>query len=219
MEADLASRWDDTYAARGESGVSWFEENPGRSLELIEGAVGSAAPSVIDVGGGASRLVDAGLRAGWSMSVLDLSETALATARSRLGARAEAVGWIVADVRTWQPRRTYDIWHDRAAFHFLTEADDRCAYIERLRAAVKPGGHAVIATFASDGPVRCSGLPVMRYDPPQLAETIGKPFRLVAQRHDTHTTPWGSTQAFQFSVAARRRLGDSANRRVGQGPS
>ena len=164
-EENRQSHWQKTYSDRGEAGVSWFEQRPEVSLDLIARIGATAASSLIDIGGGASRLVDALLDAGWrSLAVLDISNVALDAARQRLGGAASQVDWIVADVTRWRPGRTYDIWHDRAAFHFLTDAADRDAYVERLTTAVKPGGHAIIATFAPDGPERCSGLPVMRYD-------------------------------------------------------
>ncbi|WP_315928697.1 class I SAM-dependent methyltransferase [Mesorhizobium sp. SP-1A] len=203
MEPDRADHWNGAYADKGEQGVSWFEQRPESSIELIEELAGDAKVSVIDIGGGASRLVDAGLARGWSMAVLDISRKALDIARKRLGKQAEKVEWITADVTQWRPGRSYDVWHDRAAFHFLTEAEDRAAYIANMRAALKPGGHAIIATFAADGPQRCSGLPVRRYDPAELAETVGAGFRPVAAHKKVHTTPWGSTQAFQFSLFER----------------
>jgi hypothetical protein len=113
------------------------------------------------------------------------------------------VKWIVADVTRWEPPRSYDLWHDRAAFHFLTEASDRTAYIDRLTKAVRPGGHAIIGTFALDGPERCSGLPVVRYDAAQLSATLTPSFALVDMRRDDHKTPWGAIQHFQFSVFRR----------------
>ncbi|WDZ78659.1 class I SAM-dependent methyltransferase [Ensifer adhaerens] len=198
------AQWDNAYQTKGEAGVSWFEDTPAISLELIRKHATIASTSLIDVGGGASRLVDALLDEGVKMvTVLDLSPSALEAAKARLGLRADDVQWIAADVTEWEPDQSYDIWHDRAAFHFLTDPEDRAAYIERLTAAVALGGHAVIATFAPDGPERCSGLPVVRYDPAALAEMIGPSFRLVEQLMHQHTTPWNSTQAFQFSVLER----------------
>lgn len=198
------AHWDDAYASKGEAGVSWFEDAPTLSLALIRQAGASSTSSVIDIGGGASRLVDALLREKvGKVTVLDLSPAALDAAKARLGAAASDVDWIVADVTRWKPERRYDIWHDRAAFHFLTEADARQAYVECLHAALRPDGHAIIATFALDGPERCSGLPVMRYDPAGLAGVLGASFQLVDQRRHVHTTPWGSAQAFQFALLKR----------------
>lgn len=203
---ERAAHWDAAYASKGEAGVSWFEENPDVSVGLIERFHPEKSPSVIDIGGGASRLVDAGLGRGWAMTVLDISAKAVETARQRLGSRADAVDWIVADATVWQPQRLYDVWHDRAAFHFLTSPGDRQAYLDRLRTALRPGGHAIIATFAPDGPERCSGLPVERYDADRLAATVGDGFAPVAALRRLHRTPWGSEQAFQYVVL--RRDGD-----------
>ncbi|OCP38537.1 class I SAM-dependent methyltransferase [Ensifer sp. LC163] len=203
-DEDRRTHWDNAYASKGEAGVSWFEDAPLVSFDLIRQCVAIADASLIDIGGGASRLVDKLLGEGMrAITVLDLSPAALSAAKARLGTRGDDVEWIAADVTEWRPTRSYDVWHDRAAFHFLTEPDDRAAYIDRLHAAVKPGGHAIIATFALDGPERCSGLPVMRYDPATLAGLIGPSFRLVEERRHIHATPSGSTQAFQFSVLQR----------------
>ena len=137
------------------------------------------------------------------VTVLDLSEAALSTARARLGEKAAKVTWIVADVTVWQPREAYDVWQDRAAFHFLTEPDDRTAYLACLTKALRPDGYAIIRTFAPDGPERCSGLPVMRYDAVGLGKALGNAFELVATRRHVHQTPAGGTQSFQFSVFRR----------------
>jgi SAM-dependent methyltransferase len=204
MGMTLQAHWDSAYATKGEAGVSWFEDTPALSLELIRQTGANAKTTIIDIGGGAARLVDALLREGiGEVTVLDLSPAALGAAKARLGPAADDVEWIAADVTEWKPERRYDIWHDRAAFHFLTEADARQAYVERLHAALKPEGHAIIATFAPDGPERCSGLPVMRYDPAGLAAVLGPSFQLADQRRHIHTTPWGSTQVFQFSLVKR----------------
>jgi SAM-dependent methyltransferase len=162
------------------------------------------ASEIIDIGGGASRLVDHLIDRGFQdVTVLDLSEAALEAAKARLGGRAARVHWIVADVTAWEPPKAYDVWHDRAAFHFLTEERDRAAYVARLERALKVGGHAIMATFALDGPERCSGLPVVRYDPASLGRTLGRAFQLVDTRRHAHATPWGSDQSFQFSVFRR----------------
>lgn len=196
--------WNGVYTVRAENEMSWFQPSPDASLDLIGRFGGVAQPSLIDIGGGMSRLVDALVAAGCrDLAVLDLSSVALEAARRRLGEAASHVEWIVADVTRWQPRRTYDVWHDRAAFHFLTQAADRAAYVAALHAAVPPGGHAIIATFAPDGPERCSGLPVVRYDPRELAKVIGPSFELVGERRQMHATPSGGSQSFQFSVLRR----------------
>ncbi len=196
--------WQKVYTSKGENELSWFQENPAPSLECIDRAGANPASAIIDIGGGASRLVDALIERGFrAITVLDLSEAALAAAKARLGDSAHGVQWLASDVTTWQPLQSFDIWHDRAAFHFLTEARDRAAYLSRLKQALKPGGHAIIATFAPDGPERCSGLPVMRYDAASLAQTLGDSFALVESRNHQHITPWHSMQRFQFSIFRR----------------
>ena len=147
------AHWEGVYTQKGESEVSWFQENPAPSLELIEQVGATPASAIIDIGGGASRLVDNLIDRGFEdVTVLDLSEAALEAAKARLGGRASQVHWIVADATVWEPLKVYDVWHDRAAFHFLTEDRDRAAYVVRLERALKVGGHAIIATFALDGP-------------------------------------------------------------------
>jgi SAM-dependent methyltransferase len=201
---DRAAHWERVYATKAENEVSWFQESPATSLEMIGNAKLAADAAIIDIGGGASRLVDALLRDhSHSIAVLDLSAEALRSARRRLGTDADKVDWIVADVTRWTPARSYDLWHDRAAFHFLTDPADRAAYLDRLRMALSANGQVIIATFAPDGPEKCSGLPVQRYDPTALARELGPAFRLVETRTERHRTPWNSEQSFQFSRFAR----------------
>jgi 2-polyprenyl-3-methyl-5-hydroxy-6-metoxy-1,4-benzoquinol methylase len=203
-EFNRQAHWQNVYKEKGENQVSWFQERPNISLALIEAVRADRSSAIIDIGGGASRLVDALVEKGYQdLTVLDLSDSAVSIARMRLGERAAMVKWIVADVTRWEPPRSYDLWHDRAAFHFLTEASDRSAYIDRLTTAVPRGGHAIIGTFALDGPERCSGLPVVRYDAAQLSATLTPSFALVEMRRDDHKTPWGAIQHFQFSVFRR----------------
>jgi SAM-dependent methyltransferase len=174
------------------------------SLELIASAGGRPRTSVVDIGGGASRLPDALLDEGYEdVTVLDVSGAALAASRKRLGSRAKNVTWIVSDVTTWDPTRSFDVWHDRAVLHFLTDDADRRAYVQRLQRALRSGGTAIIGTFALDGPEKCSGLPVVRYDSSKLAELLGTSFTCVDSKRHEHATPWGSTQRFQFSVFRR----------------
>ena len=197
---DRQAHWQNVYATKAEKEVSWFQENPAPSLEFIAAAGIARDASIIDVGGGASRLVDSLLEKGFQrIAILDLSANALEEAKKRLGRRADDIDWIAADVTSWEPSNTYDLWHDRAAFHFLTEAADRDAYVVRLKKAVRSGGHVIIATFALDGPERCSGLPIVRYDPEALTRTLGPAFDLVDSREHDHFTPGGNTQRFQFS--------------------
>lgn len=194
------AHWQGVYTTKGEHDVSWFEESPTVSLDLIRATGTGVGASVIDIGGGASRLVDSLLDLGYeAVTVLDLSAQALDTAKARLGSRAARVQWVVADVTTWQPSQSYDVWHDRAAFHFLTDPKDRAAYAERVRQAVRPGGHVIIGTFALDGPERCSGLPIVRHDAASIGEVLGRPFELVESRRHDHLTPMGTVQRFQFS--------------------
>lgn len=195
------AHWEAVYIKKRENEVSWFQENPAPSLELIAHIGATPASAIIDVGGGASRLVDHLVDQNFTdVTVLDLSVAALEAAKARLGNHASQVHWIVADATVWEPPRAFDIWHDRAAFHFLTEDRERAAYVARLERALKIGAYAIIATFALDGPERCSGLPVMRYDPASLGKTLGRAFELVDTRRHTHATPWGTDQSFQFSV-------------------
>ncbi|NOJ40674.1 class I SAM-dependent methyltransferase [Bradyrhizobium australiense] len=207
-DAGRQAHWENVYTTKGENEVSWFQQSPVPSLDLIAQAGATSNSAIIDIGGGASRLVDNLVEQGFEdITVLDLSAAALAAAKSRLesrlGAGAQRVSWIVADATSWEPVKPYNIWHDRAAFHFLTDAGDRAAYIARLKRGLKIGGHAIIATFAPDGPEKCSGLPVARYDSESLGRTLGTMFKLVhTQRHE-HATPWGSRQIFQFSVFRR----------------
>jgi 2-polyprenyl-3-methyl-5-hydroxy-6-metoxy-1,4-benzoquinol methylase len=203
-EFNRQAHWQNVYKEKGENQVSWFQERPNISLELIEAVRADPSSAIIDIGGGASRLVDALVEKGYrDLTVLDLSESAVSIAKMRLGERAAMVRWIVADVTQWDPTRAYDLWHDRAAFHFLTEASDRSAYLDRLTKAVTPGGHAIIGTFALDGPERCSGLPVVRYDGARLSAELAPSFALLDMRRDDHKTPWGAIQHFQFSVFRR----------------
>ncbi|QQN64706.1 class I SAM-dependent methyltransferase [Bradyrhizobium diazoefficiens] len=203
--SDRTTHWQNVYATKGEAEVSWFQNSPTISLEMIRAANPDRNAAIIDIGGGASRVVDALLQDGYrDLAVLDLSANALDVVKRRIGTAASTVDWIVADVTTWQPAKTYDVWHDRAAFHFLTDPWDRAAYVERLRSAIAAGGHVIIATFAPDGPEKCSGLPVRRHDSASLSGELGPEFELVEARSEMHQTPWHSTQAFQFSRFRRR---------------
>jgi ubiquinone/menaquinone biosynthesis C-methylase UbiE len=203
MEAESRrAHWETVYASKSEREVSWFQESAAPSLELIAEAGVTPLSAIIDVGGGASRLVDALLEKGFrDVTVLDISEAALAAAKARLSERGLSVRWVISDVTEWRPEAAaFDLWHDRAAFHFLTDPGDRTAYVARMIRALKPGGHAIIATFALDGPERCSGLPVARYDGRSVGEAIGDRFELIRTRPEAHVTPWGAKQSFQFSL-------------------
>ena len=203
-DASRKSHWETVYTTKGENEVSWFQEYPALSLELIDFARPMPESAIVDIGGGASRLVDGLIARGFKhVTVLDISHAALDAAKARLGERASEVEWIVADITKWHPAHSFDIWHDRAAFHFLTDPADRAAYVACLKQAIRPGGHAVIGTFAIDGPEKCSGLPVNRYDAAGLAKELGEGFELVDSRRQDHSTPWSSMQRFQFCIFRR----------------
>lgn len=192
--------WDNVYSTKSTDDVSWFQEHAEQSLRLIRGTGIPLTASIIDVGGGASTLVDDLLRNGYSsLTVLDLSAAALAAAQSRLRAQSSAVRWIEANIIDASlPIHAYDVWHDRAVFHFLTSPQDRHAYVETVLRAVKPGGHVIIATFAEDGPTQCSGLPVMRYSANELHAEFGAPFILLSHEKEEHLTPFGTIQKFVY---------------------
>ena len=203
-DANRKAHWDGVYTTKGENEVSWFQEHPAPSLELIDVAQPTTESAIIDIGGGASRLVDGLVARGFNcVTVLDISEAALEAAKMRLNERASKVQWIVADVTKWYPAQTYDLWHDRATFHFLTDPAERAAYVNRLVKSLRSGGHIIIGTFALDGPVQCSGLPIVRYDAASLAKALGGIFQLVNTQSHEHATPWGATQRFQFSTFRR----------------
>jgi SAM-dependent methyltransferase len=200
---ERAAHWERIYATKGEREVSWFEETP-VSLALFEAAGVSPTATVIDIGGGASGLADALLaRGATAVTVLDISARALANLSARFGDEPR-LRLIAADVTRWVPQSRYDVWHDRAAFHFLTGAEDQAAYVAAMRQALPRGGIAIIGTFAPDGPEKCSGLPVARHDAGSLAAIFGPGFELVAARRHDHRTPWDTIQRFQFSTFRRR---------------
>lgn len=199
------SHWENIYSTRAPDAVSWFQPHAEMSLRLIRNASGESGARVIDVGGGASTLVDDLLAEGFPQpTVLDLSGAAIATARQRLGERASEVTWLEADItRVSLPENAYDIWHDRAVFHFLTDPADRAAYVQTVLHAVKPGGHVIVATFAEDGPLKCSGLPIVRYSADALHAQFGTPFELIAHENEAHQTPGGAVQRFVYCFCRR----------------
>jgi trans-aconitate methyltransferase len=198
--------WDKVYAGKSPESVSWYQARPAVSLELVAAAGIRPADDVLDVGGGASTFVDCLLDAGFSaVTVLDLSAEALARAQARLGTRAGQVQWIHEDVTLFRPPTRFALWHDRAVFHFLVEAADRTAYVDSLRRCLEPGGTAIIATFAPEGPEKCSGLPVMRYDEDSLQRELGTEFELQEARRESHLTPWRSEQRFLYARFRRLR--------------
>ncbi|MEZ5747617.1 MAG: class I SAM-dependent methyltransferase [Paracoccaceae bacterium] len=200
MMSEEPNRWEGVYRSKDEAETSWFEDRPQVSLDLIAQTGAGKDAAIVDVGAGSSRLVDCLLDEGFRrITVLDLSETALRTARARLSPDAP-VEWVVANVLHWQPSGRFDVWHDRAAFHFLTDAADQEAYLRVMDRALVPGGHAIIGTFALDGPEKCSGLQVARYNATLLAERLGPDYRLIQSLIHDHHTPWGSMQRFHFGL-------------------
>ncbi|GGA70872.1 hypothetical protein GCM10011507_23050 [Edaphobacter acidisoli] len=195
----LQQHWEDVYAARDPGEASWYQTTPTASLSLIRASSVSPSTKIIDIGGGASTLADHLLGEGFSdITVLDISANAIAGAQQRLGPAASRVQWITADITTWQPETQYGIWHDRAVFHFLTNAGDRDAYRAALTRALLPGGSAIFSTFSLDGPERCSGLPVQRYSPESLAAELGCGLTLVESVTEDHHTPAGAIQRFVY---------------------
>lgn len=197
--------WNQVYQTKAPDDVSWFQTRPATSLKLIEASGVGKDASIIDVGGGASVLVDFLLDAGFGkLAVLDISAAALEHARQRLGQRASSVEWCEADVTTFNPPRRFGLWHDRAVFHFLTDKADRQKYVQTLKRTLTPGGQVVLATFALDGPPKCSGLEVARYDAALICAELGAGFQLVEQASETHTTPWQTEQKFGYFRFARK---------------
>ena len=201
-----AEHWDTVYGAKAEDAVSWYQRDATSSLTMLDACHVPPQASVVDVGGGASVLVDALLARGHQdVTVLDVSEAGLARARARLGDVGHAVHWVVDDVTRWAPERTFDVWHDRAVFHFLTDREDRAHYVERMRAALAPGALVVVATFATDGPEQCSGLSVQRYDAASLHEALGSDLMVVHERRQVHHTPSGAEQPFTWLALRTQR--------------
>lgn len=191
--------WEQVYTDKDAQQVSWYQGRPSTSLELIGRAGVASTDALIDVGGGASTLVDHLLARGFTdVSVLDIAERALVAARQRLGEAADKVNWIQCDITEFVPERQYRLWHDRAVFHFLTEGADQAAYVSALHRGLQPGGHLLIGAFALDGPQMCSGLPVRRYDADLMNETLGQDFRLLTTCREGHQTPAGKVQQFCF---------------------
>ena len=210
---DPKTHWEHVYRTRLPTEVSWYQPHAVRSLEIIRRASPPPGGPIIDVGGGASTLVDGLLDAGYrDMTVLDLSATALAKARARLAARAARVEWVEADVLDVPlPAARYHVWHDRAVFHFLTLPGDRARYVAQVRRAVRPGGVVLVATFADDGPPRCSGLGVARYSAVTLHAAFGPAFQLLMSEREEHLTPAGARQAFVYCLCRIPDPGDAAD--------
>ena len=197
--------WQDVYARKPADEVSWYQSVPTRSLEWIRGAAPDPGSSILDVGAGASTLVDHLLAAGYrDVGVLDLAPSALAAVRDRLGERAADVEWFTGDVTEFVAPHPFDVWHDRAVLHFLVDPDQRRRYAEVLRRTLRPGGHALIAAFAHGGPERCSGLEVVQYDCDEMAALLGPGFECVRDEQELHFTPGGAEQRFQYCLFRRR---------------
>jgi 2-polyprenyl-3-methyl-5-hydroxy-6-metoxy-1,4-benzoquinol methylase len=196
--------WEQVYRSRSTTEVSWYRAHLERSLESIRRIAPSPNAAILDVGAGASTLVDDLLSAGYTrLTVLDIAASALESTRARLGKRATEVNWLVGNVLDFElPAHHFDVWHDRAVFHFLTSASDRQAYVAQMTAALRPGGHVLIATFGPEGPLRCSGLEVVRYDAQSLSKELGKAFRLIDWTLEHHETPAGATQQFLHALFA-----------------
>ena len=194
------THWENVYGTKAPDQVSWFRPHLEASLSLIKRAAPDRACRIIDVGGGESTLVDDLLAEGYrNVTVLDISSTAIDVTKMRIGTEADRVQWLVADVTTADlPANAYDVWHDRAVFHFLTDAADRAAYVERVRRSVRPGGYVIVGTFGPEGPSKCSGLDVERYDAESLHDEFGKRFRLIDSFKELHKTPFGTTQQFLY---------------------
>jgi SAM-dependent methyltransferase len=201
---DRKEHWEKIYREKKLADVSWFQKEPARSLAWIREIAPSTEAAVVDVGGGASLLVDRLLELGYPhVSVLDISGAALAVARARLGDQAARVRFVEADVTRCDADLTCDVWHDRAVFHFLTEAEDRSRYVELLRKSIRPGGHLILAAFGPDGPEKCSGLPVRRYDLPLIQAELGSDFALLREEAELHRTPADKEQRFRYFLFER----------------
>ena len=200
MSTTSREHWETVYRTRPTERVSWYRDHLERSLQFIEAAALPRDAAIIDVGGGASTLVDDLLERGFGrVTVLDLSAAALEAAQARLGERAAGVEWLCADVLEARlPEQSFDFWHDRAVFHFLTDPADRARYVATARRALKPGGHIVVATFGPHGPDKCSGLEVMRFTPEGIHDAFGADFTKVGDAAEVHQTPWGSEQEFVY---------------------
>jgi 2-polyprenyl-3-methyl-5-hydroxy-6-metoxy-1,4-benzoquinol methylase len=194
------THWEKIYTTKAPDQVSWFRPHLETSLALIKRAVNDRAASLIDVGGGESTLVDDLLEQGFqNITVLDVSQAAIDVDKTRLGEKASSVRWLVADITKVELEpNVYDVWHDRAVFHFLTAPEQRIAYVRQVARAVKPGGHVIVSTFGPEGPTKCSGLEVMRYDVESLHGEFGGSFRLVESSKELHQTPFGTTQQFLY---------------------
>jgi len=195
----VKDHWNKAYAEKPTEGLSWYQPDPAKSLDLITDCLDGPDPVIADIGGGASLLVDHLLNRGFqNIMVLDISDEAIRLAKLRLGSKSGMVQWHVGNVADFDPSRPIDLWHDRAVLHFLTDERDRAHYHSSLENSLSERGRGVIATFAPDGPKRCSGLPVVRYGPDEMRAFLGSRFRLLDFVRETHVTPRGVEQRFMF---------------------
>ena len=202
---DKKTYWEKIYREKSSSDVSWYQESPDLSLELIRRSGVRNDEAIVDVGGGASVLVDVLCEEGFrNLSVLDISGIALAGAQQRLGGLAETIEWFEADITEFDPPHAFTLWHDRAVFHFLTDESDRRKYVNVLKRALRPGGHLIIAAFAIGGPEQCSGLQVVQYDSSRLKAELGEEFELVEERDEVHITPANKEQRFTYFRFVRK---------------
>ena len=200
MNIERQTHWNEVYATKAADKVSWFQPRAEMSMRLIEAAGATKEGAIIDIGGGSSVLIDHLLDAGFvDVTVLDISGRALIGSKDRLGVRAADVHWIINDVLAWSPARAYDVWHDRAVFHFLTDVRGREAYRATLLKGLRPRGALILGTFAEDGPQKCSGLPVHRWSAGGLADELGAEFRLIESLREDHRTPAGAIQPFTWA--------------------
>jgi 2-polyprenyl-3-methyl-5-hydroxy-6-metoxy-1,4-benzoquinol methylase len=197
---DSETHWEDVYKTKAPNAVSWYRAHLDRSLELIVGAAPERMASIIDVGGGESTLVDDLLARGYrNLTILDVSQTAIGVTRARLGAAAQSVQWLYADItKVTLPAASFDVWHDRAVFHFLTSVADRVAYVQSVAQSVKAGGRVIVSTFGPQGPTQCSGLATVRYDAEGLHHEFGNRFQLIESSTELHETPFGTQQQFLY---------------------
>ncbi len=208
---DDTNHWEKVYLTKAPDEVSWYSPHLHKSLQLIKRAAPSCDASIIDIGGGEATLVDDLLAHGYqNISVLDISQAAIDAARERLGKESKRVKWYVADITQMVfPSHQFDVWHDRAAFHFLTSEEQRVAYVRQVMSSVKPGGHVIVATFGPQGPEKCSGLDVVRYDPSSLHNQFGERFTLLDSSTEQHQTPFGTVQQFLYCFCQRKLRSES----------
>ncbi|MCW9025208.1 MAG: class I SAM-dependent methyltransferase [Gammaproteobacteria bacterium] len=203
---DRKAHWDNIYTSKDHKGVSWYQESPDISLQLLDKVGATVDDRIIDIGAGASTLVDALISKGYSnISILDISDNALSIVKQRLGGNASLPSYYTSDVTGFSPECQFDIWHDRAVFHFLTQAEDRDKYASRLDALLSDNGKIIIGTFSLNGPKQCSGLDIEQYDEKKITNVLGKHFELIDTCVDVHKTPGGMKQEFMYFLFGRKK--------------